>query len=134
MSSIYLFIYLFMPPRSEPYLQFRPLKLHYKAFNHSGCFDHKISFFLSFLPVVHFGRSCRYFRGCRCCRSCRYVGVVCKFFISDYIAFGLAYVLSEQDKRKGSERNIDVPFEKDIVNGPIEYTGACAIGSAGVCH
>ena len=38
----------------------------------------------------------------------------CKFFMSDYIAFGLAYVLSEKDNRKGPERNIDVPFEKDI--------------------
>ena len=37
--------------------------------------------------------------------------------MSDYTAFGSAYVLSEKDNRKGPERNIDVPFvpfEKDI--------------------
>ena len=36
-----------------------------------------------------------------------------KSFMSDYIAFGLAYILSEKDNRKGPERNIDVPFKKD---------------------
>ena len=34
--------------------------------------------------------------------------------MSDYIAGGLAYVLREKDNRKGPERNIDVPLEKDI--------------------
>ena len=34
--------------------------------------------------------------------------------MSDYIAFGLAYVLSEKDNRKGREKD----REKDTVNRP----------------
>ena len=40
------------------------------------------------------------------------VGVGCKFFISDYIAFSLAYVLSKKDNRNRPERT--GLFEKDI--------------------
>ena len=44
--------------------------------------------------------------------------------MSDYIAFGLAYVLSEKDKRKGSFRKghrkgREKDREKDTVNRPI---------------